>query len=97
MPVSTLHRYGYFYTTARDKPPKKTRCLLRDDMINLIKKIAIYLLILFGIAYGYHYLTGRSIVTLPREIVDKLQDKSPSTESTNPKYYRKPNEDLLKN
>ena len=68
-----------------------------DDMINLIKKIAIYLLILFGIAYGYHYLTGRSIVTLPREIVDKLQDKSPSTESTNPKYYRKPNEDLLKN
>lgn len=58
-------------------------------MINLVKKIALYLLILLGIIYGYRYMTGRSIATLPSEIVDKLQQKGPA-ESTNPKYYSDP-------
>lgn len=58
-------------------------------MINFIKKIALYLLILLGIMYGYQYVTGKSITTLPREIVNKLQQKG-SGKSTNPKYYRDP-------
>ena len=58
-------------------------------MINFIKKIALYLLILLGIMYGYQYVTGKSITTLPREIVNKLQQKG-SGESTNPKYYSDP-------
>jgi hypothetical protein len=85
-------------STIRTGPlKKKYASMMRDDMVNLIKKIAIYLLILIGISYGYQYLTGRSIVTLPRDIVEKLQEKEPSADSTNPKYYKKPNEDLLKN
>lgn len=66
-------------------------------MVNLIKKIAIYLLILLGVSYGYRYMTGRSIVDLPRDIVNGLQEKGSDSDSTNPKYYKKPNEDLLKN
>ncbi|MBB5346711.1 hypothetical protein JWG42_02615 [Desulfoprunum benzoelyticum] len=66
-------------------------------MVNLFTKTAIYLLILLGIAYGYHYLTGRSIVTLPRDIVARLQEKSAPSESTNPRYYKTPDENLLKN
>jgi len=66
-------------------------------MVHLIKKMAIYLLILLGLAYGYRYMTGKSITTLPRDIVDKLQEKSPPSDSTNPRYYKKPDEDLLKN
>ena len=58
-------------------------------MSNLIKKIALYVLIILGIIYGYQSITGRSIATLPREIVDKLQQKGPA-ESTNPKYYKDP-------
>ena len=58
-------------------------------MSNLIKKIALYVLIILGVIYGYRYITGKSIATLPREIVDKLQQKGPA-ESTNPKYYRDP-------
>ena len=66
-------------------------------MINLLKKIALYVLILLGIIYGYQYMTGKSITTLPRDIVNKLQQKSPA-ESTNPKYYNKdPEEQLPKN
>lgn len=59
-------------------------------MINLIKKLAIYLVILIGIAYGYHSLTGRSIINLPGDIVARLQKKGPATESQNPKYYTDP-------
>ena len=66
-------------------------------MVHLIKKMAIYLLILLGLAYGYRYMTGKSITTLPRDIVDTLQEKSPPSDSTNPRYYKKPDEDLLKN
>jgi hypothetical protein len=60
-------------------------------MIDLIKKSALYVLIILGIIYGYQYVTGKSIATLPREIVNKLQQKGP-TESTNPKYYKDPTE-----
>lgn len=62
-------------------------------MINLIKKIALYLLILLGVMYGYRYVTGKSITTLPGEIVNKLQQKGPA-ESTNPKYYSDPAEKM---
>lgn len=60
-------------------------------MIDLIKKSALYVLIILGIIYGYQYVTGKSIATLPREIVNKLQQKGPA-ESTNPKYYKDPAE-----
>lgn len=58
-------------------------------MTNLLKKIALFLLVILGVIYGYQYMTGKSITTLPREIVNKLQDKG-SGESTNPKYYKNP-------
>ena len=57
-------------------------------MFNLLKKIALYVLIILGIMYGYQYMTGKSIATLPRDIVGKLQEKGP-TQSTNPQYYKK--------
>ena len=59
-------------------------------MIELLKKIAIYLILILGIIYGYQYITGKSITTVPREIVDKLQQKDTRTESTNPQYYIDP-------
>lgn len=65
-------------------------------MIRLIQKIALYLLILLGIVYGYRYVTGRSIATLPGEIVGKLQQKGPA-ESTNPKYYSDPARKMQEN
>lgn len=65
-------------------------------MFNLLKKLALYVLIVLGIMYGYQYMTGKSIATLPREIVNKLQQKGPA-ESTNPKYYKDPAEQLPKN
>lgn len=55
----------------------------------LIKKIALYAIILLAIMYGYQKMTGKSITTLPGEIVDKLQDKGPA-ESANPKYMQDP-------
>lgn len=55
----------------------------------LIKKIALYAILLLAIIYGYQMMTGKSITTLPREIVDKLQDKGPA-ESTNPRYMQDP-------
>jgi hypothetical protein len=64
-------------------------------MPNIIKKIIIYSIILLGIIYGYQYLTGKSITTLPEEIVSKFQEKGPA-ESTNPQYY-KPLPEMPKN
>lgn len=64
-------------------------------MFNLIRKIVIYSIVLLGIIYGYRYLTGKSIATLPQEIVSKFQEKG-STESTNPQYY-KPLPEIPKN
>jgi hypothetical protein len=45
--------------------------------------------------YAYHYMTGKSITTLPRELVNKLQEKGPAaTKSTNPRYYTDPAKDM---
>jgi hypothetical protein len=65
-------------------------------MFNLLKKIALYTIILLGMIYGYQYMTGKSITTLPREVVNKFYEKGPA-ESTNPKYYKDPAESLPKN
>lgn len=59
-------------------------------MVGMLKKIALYLVVILGIMYGYQLLTGKSIATLPREIVDKLQQKDAKDESTNPRYYSDP-------
>lgn len=64
-------------------------------MFNLLKKIAIYGIILLGVIYGYQYMTGKSITTLPRDVVNKFYEKGPA-ESTNPKYYQDPAERLPK-
>lgn len=64
-------------------------------MYNLIKKIAVYGIVLLGIVYGYQLLTGKSIATLPQEIFSKFQEKG-SSESTNPQYY-KPLQEMPKN
>ncbi len=65
-------------------------------MIRLLKKCALYLLAILGVIYGYQFLTGKSIATLPRELVDKLQQKDTAAESSNPRYYRDPGKDLPK-
>lgn len=65
-------------------------------MLKLLKKITFYLIIILVIMYGYHFMTGKSITTLPREIVDKLQQKDTRTESTNPRYYTDPAKDIPK-
>jgi len=65
-------------------------------MSNLLKKITIYLIVILGIMYGYQYMTGKSITTLPREIADKLQQKVTRVESINPQYYRDPEKNILK-
>ncbi len=59
-------------------------------MFELLKKTALYIIIILVIIYGYQYMTGKSIATLPKEIVDKLQQKDTTTESTNPQYYSDP-------
>lgn len=59
-----------------------------------LKKMALYILLILGVIYGYQFLTGKSIATLPREIVDKLQQKDTATESSNPHYYRDPGRNL---
>ena len=67
-------------------------------MFNLLKKIVIYLLIILGIMYAYHYMTGKSITTLPREIVNKMQEKGPhAIKSTNPRYYTDPEKNMPAN
>jgi len=59
-----------------------------------LKKIALYVLAIVGVMYGYQFITGKSIATLPREIVDKLQQKDTAKESSNPRYYRDPGRNL---
>ncbi|MDK9705654.1 MAG: hypothetical protein OEL83_01275 [Desulforhopalus sp.] len=66
-------------------------------MVGLLKKIALYLIVILGVMYGYQLLTGKSIATLPREIVDKLQQKDTKEESTNPHYYNDPAKRIPKN
>ena len=57
--------------------------------MQLLKKIALYVAIILGIIYGYEYMTGKSITTLPHDILGKLNEQGPA-ESTNPKYYQAP-------
>jgi len=59
-------------------------------MLKLLKKCIFYFIVILGIIYGYQYMTGKSIATLPREIVNTLQQKDTRTESANPRYYRDP-------
>lgn len=59
-----------------------------------LKKIALYVLAILGVMYGYQFMTGKSIATLPREIVDKLQQKDTAKESSNLRYYRDPGRNL---
>jgi hypothetical protein len=59
-------------------------------MSKLQKKIMLYLVIFLGIFYGYQYMTGKSITTLPGEIVDLLMHQEPRTKSTNVHYYNDP-------
>ena len=65
-------------------------------MLDSLKKIAIYTIIILGIMYGYQYMTGKSIATLPREIVNKLQQNDPAAKSANPKYYSDPEKNMPK-
>ena len=58
-------------------------------MIRLVKKIILYGALLVAIIYGYQYMTGKSIATLPRELAGKLNQKGPA-ESANPKYQQDP-------
>lgn len=59
-------------------------------MLKLIKKIALYIAVIIGIIYGYQFLTGKSITSLPKEIGDKLGRGETRTESANPHYYKDP-------
>ena len=79
MPYCYAHHVLYENNQKQDGP-----------MLNLIKKAAIYILVILGIIYGYQLMTGKSITSFPREIVDKLQQKDTRTESANPHYYRDP-------
>ena len=65
-------------------------------MSNLLKKYAIYLIVILGIIYGYQYMTGKSIATLPGKIADKLKQKVTGVESINPQSYRDPEKNILK-
>ena len=58
-------------------------------MIRFVKKIVFYAALLVAIIYGYQYITGKSIATLPKELAGKLNQKGPA-ESTNPKYQQDP-------
>ncbi len=59
-------------------------------MFGLLKKIALYLIPIIGIIYGYQYMTGKSITTLPGEIANKFQENNSTGKSTNPHYYTDP-------
>ena len=66
-------------------------------MVDLIKKIALFAVALFGVVYGYQYMTGKSITELPGEIVARIQNGPKSEQatpgsgqSTNPRYLQDP-------
>jgi len=65
-------------------------------MPKLLKKFAIYLIVILGIVCGYKYITGKSIATLPGKIADKLKQKVTGVESINPQSYRDPEKNILK-
>lgn len=51
-------------------------------MVDLVKKIALFAVALFGLVYGYHFMTGRSITALPGEIVARIQNRPLSEQAT---------------
>ncbi len=53
-------------------------------MFGILKKIALYLIPILGIIYGYQFMTGKSIDTLPGEIVGKIQQKTTAPDHKNP-------------
>jgi hypothetical protein len=64
-------------------------------MVKLIKRIAFYLIGFLAAAYAYQYLTGRSIINLPRDISDKLNE-APPDHSRNVDYYNNPTKRIPK-
>jgi hypothetical protein len=64
-------------------------------MLNLIKRIAFYVVGFLAAAYAYQYLTGRSITNLPGDISDKLNEP-PRTQSKNLDYYNNPGKRIPK-
>ena len=69
-------------------------------MFGLLKKIVGYTLVALGVFYGYQWITGKSLMTLPQEIVAKIQGTgsgSTPAKSTNPKYYTNPDERVKDN
>lgn len=66
-------------------------------MIGSLMKLALLVLIVLGIIYGYQFMTGKSIATLPQEIVDKIQHKDPATNTTKSRYYTDPEKSMPKN
>lgn len=65
-------------------------------MTKLLKKISFYLVIFLGIFFGYQFLTGKSLTTLPGEIVDLLMHEEARTKSTNVHYYNDPSKRVPK-
>lgn len=61
-------------------------------MVKILKKIVFYLVPVLAIVYGYQFITGRSIATLPTDVVDILYNPEVKAKSTNPRYYRDPAE-----
>jgi hypothetical protein len=65
------------------------------NMSALLKKIALYVIVILGILYGYKYFTGKSLGTLPAEIVNFFHQQGPA-KNANPVYYKNPAEEMPK-
>ncbi len=64
-------------------------------MISLVKKGILYLVIILGIIFGYFYLTGKSLSSLPSEVSGFFNQEG-SSKNTNPVYYKDPSEKMPK-
>ncbi len=64
-------------------------------MSKLLKKIALYVLVILAVLYGYRYFTGKSLASLPSEIANYFQRSGP-TKNTNPVYYKNPADEMQK-
>lgn len=63
-------------------------------MLKILKKVAAYIAITLGVMYGYEFLTGESLSTLPGKIINKLYHPEVRTKSGNPHYYKEPEETI---
>jgi len=64
-------------------------------MPTLLKKIALYIIVILAVLYGYKYFTGKSLGNLPSEIANFFHQQGP-TKNTNPVYYKDPAEEMPK-